>query len=83
MRNASGLASTGGYCAGDIVRFQIMRGRLWVDFKTDRSDEGWYPARVSARQLQLLWQGRVCPRGLLPVALRSLPAAVPHEILRP
>ena len=35
-----------GYCQGDLIRFQILRGRLWVDFRTDRTDLGWFPMKL-------------------------------------
>ena len=41
--NASALHF--GYCAGDVVRFQILQGRLWVDFRTEREATGWYPMK--------------------------------------
>ena len=41
--NASALHF--GYCAGDVVRFQILGGRLWVDFRTERESTGWYPMK--------------------------------------
>lgn len=41
--NASALHF--GYCAGDVVRFQILSGRLWVDFRTEREATGWYPMK--------------------------------------
>ena len=43
MLNASALHF--GYCAGDVVRFQILQGRLWVDFRTEREATGWYPMK--------------------------------------
>jgi hypothetical protein len=44
VKNASALYQ--GYCAGDVMRFQILRGRLWVDFRTKRTAQGWFPAKL-------------------------------------
>lgn len=44
VRNASALFQ--GYCAGDVLRFQILRGRLWVDFRTRRTRQGWFPMKL-------------------------------------
>jgi hypothetical protein len=49
--NASALHF--GYCAGDVVRFQILQGRLWVDFRTEREATGWYPMKNGPGALTL------------------------------
>jgi hypothetical protein len=57
VKNASALYQ--GYCAGDVMRFQILRGRLWVDFRTKRTKQGWFPAKLGPggcrRTAQCLW----------------------------
>mmetsp|Transcript_524 Transcript_524/g.1576 ORF Transcript_524/g.1576 Transcript_524/m.1576 type:complete len:1117 (-) Transcript_524:961-4311(-) len=74
VRNVSIL--TGGYCAGDMVRFQIMRGRLWVDYRTERGSDGWYPAKLGP--------GNTSAKGRVPFlifalldVLRAFPGQIP------
>ena len=34
-------------CFGEVFRFQIINGTLWVDHISERHD-GWYPSRMGA-----------------------------------
>ena len=31
-------------CTGEVLRFQIVKGVLWVDHLSERHD-GWYPSK--------------------------------------
>ena len=34
-------------CFGEVFRFQIMNGTLWVDHISERH-QGWYPSKLGA-----------------------------------
>ena len=50
-------------CDGDMLRFQVVNGSLWVHHITDRR-AGWYPA--------VLGKGNVAAKGRVPYAILAL-----------
>lgn len=48
-------------CLGEVLRFQIINGSLWVDHLSERHS-GWYPARLGpGNALFALCYTPVCP----------------------
>lgn len=41
-------------CLGEVLRFQIINGTLWIDHLSERH-AGWYPARLGPGTVRTCW----------------------------
>ena len=41
-------------CFGEVFRFQVINGTLWVDHISERHD-GWYPSRMGEGDPCAVW----------------------------
>ncbi|EIE18997.1 hypothetical protein COCSUDRAFT_54837 [Coccomyxa subellipsoidea C-169] len=57
-------------CFGEVFRFQIINGTLWVDHISERHS-GWYPSRMGA--------GSLSAKGKIPYAILALMDTLRHH----